>query len=556
MSSDSGFITPGERDNGEVLFDGGGTADCYKLIKDNRIYCVKRPKPQFRDSEAYMSLFRKEYELGAQLGHPHIVRYYNYDTDEHGPYIKMEFVDGDNLEEFIAQHPDYLEDKKNRKRFLDELLSALEYLHGKKMLHLDLKPRNILITRKYHEVKLIDLGFGWSESFLYDLGYTRDYCAPEQLEAKTDQLSPATDLYALGKILQHFGLAKDDVIQRCLKEDPSERFQSIAELRRAINQRENKGKARYVLLGWAGTILLGGMLWFLLGQPSEPFLPPAPEGAINGLFTINEAGDQVYFSKGNLQYQAYTDTWRFAEHQWNYVGEGNSNISPTYDGWIDLFGWGTSGYHDSIDPNNVYYHPWDILDTVHLIIDRDFNPSGFGPSSNMASIDLTGSSANYDWGVFNPIINGGNQKGLWRTMTTEEWDFVLEKRHTVSGIRYAKATLGPVNGLILFPDNWDEHLFSPNSPNQGTAHHSENVIDFPQWDTLQNAGAVFLPTSGSRWLNHAWALNYVGAYWTASAEGASAYRIYIDTNVMGNDPAAGRPDGHAVRLVRDEKNCF
>ena len=553
---DSNFIANDQQSQEEVLFDGGGTADCYRLIQDNRIYCVKRPKPQFCDSEAYMSLFQKEYELGAQLEHPHIVRYYNYDTDEHGPYIKMEYVDGDNLEEFIAQHPDYLEDKRNRKRFLNELLSALEYLHGKKMLHLDLKPRNILITRKYKEVKLIDLGFGWSEIFLYDLGYTRDYCAPEQLEAKTDQFLPSTDIYALGKILQHFHMAKDSVVQQCLKEDPNERFQSIAELRRAIRQSENKSKAKKALLVLVAVVLLGGMLWFLLGNHSDPVPPSAPEGAINGLFTINEAGDQVYFSKGNLQYQASTNTWRFADHQWNYVGEGNSNISPTYDGWIDLYSWGTSGYHDSIDPNNVYYHPWDIVDTVngvHIIIDRDFNPSGIGPSSNMASIDLTGSSANYDWGVFNPIENGGNEKGLWRTMTTEEWNYVLEKRNTISGIRYVKAKLGPVNGLILLPDNWDEQLYTPNGANLETTKHDDNVIDFPQWDTLQDAGAVFLPASGSRWLNYTWALNWVGAYWTASAAGdTSAYRVYFDNTIIRNTPAAGRPDGHAVRLVRDK----
>lgn len=81
-----------------------------------------------------------------------------------------------------------------------------------------------------------------------------------------------------------------------------------------------------------------------------------PEGGINALFTIIEDGDKVYFSQGNLQYQASTNTWRFAEHQWDYVGEGNNNISPNYNGWIDLFGWGTSGYNHGA----VCYQPWSI----------------------------------------------------------------------------------------------------------------------------------------------------------------------------------------------------
>ena len=83
-----------------------------------------------------------------------------------------------------------------------------------------------------------------------------------------------------------------------------------------------------------------------------------PTGAINGLFTINEEGDQVRFSQGNLQYQASTNTWRFAENQWDYVGADNSNISSEYDGWIDLFGWGTSGYHNIYDNFNVNYQPY------------------------------------------------------------------------------------------------------------------------------------------------------------------------------------------------------
>ena len=53
------------------------------------------------------------------------------------------------------------------------------------------------------------------------------------------------------------------------------------------------------------------------------------------------ATEQVTFSKGNLQYHPAKKQWRFAEHQTDYIGDANRNISSTYDGWIDLFGWGT-----------------------------------------------------------------------------------------------------------------------------------------------------------------------------------------------------------------------
>ena len=87
----------------------------------------------------------------------------------------------------------------------------------------------------------------------------------------------------------------------------------------------------------------------------------ATEGALSGVFSVSDT-KQVQFSQGNLQYQASTNTWRFAENQWDYVGtqipdqyghaggtvigSDNSNISQTYSGWIDLFGWGTSGWNN------------------------------------------------------------------------------------------------------------------------------------------------------------------------------------------------------------------
>ena len=538
MSGDSGFITPEERRNEEVLFDGGGTADCYKLIQNNRIYCVKRPKPQFCDSEAYMSLFQKEYELGAQLEHPHIVRYYNYDTDEHGPYIKMEYVDGDNLEEFAAQHPGYFEDKKNRQRFLDELLSALEFLHGKKMLHLDLKPRNILITRKYQEVKLIDLGFGWSESFLYDLGYTRDYCAPEQLKAKADLLSSATDIYALGKILQHFDLAKDSVVQQCLKEDPGERFQSITELRQAIRQSENKGKARNALLGLVGVVLLGGGLWFLFGQQADSVLPSVPEGAVNGLFTINEAGDQVYFSKGNLQYQASTGTWRFAEHQWDYLGEENTQASPDYDGWIDLFSWGTSGYDHGAD----CYQPWEKGDQ-------------FGHAAyHHNHYDLCDETGQADWG-YNAIGNGGGRERSWRTLKSPEWVYLLKTRITASSMRYAKAMVNGINGLVLFPDDWDTSAYHLNQANKGDAPFDMNVIPLEDWTSLLEAnGAVFLPAAGM-YQDSDHQFNELGIYWSATCGGDAWIKSLIDFDENYIHAFAGYYSicRHSVRLVRSSR---
>ena len=255
MNEDSEFTSRPLDESGEVLFSSGGTADCYKRIVGNRAYCIKRPKAAWRQSEDYMNLFRKEFTLGIELEHPNIVRYFDYGEDEKGPFIKMDYVDGENLEHFAAKYPDFFDIKKNRQQLLKELLDAMAYLHSKQMLHLDLKPSNILITNKGHHVKLIDLGFGWTEGFLHDAGFSRDFSAPEQLRQQIDLIGRATDIYALGKIMQRFHLAKDSMVKRCLKEDPKERFQSIEALRKALQPK------RWPLLLMAA-LVLGALGWW------------------------------------------------------------------------------------------------------------------------------------------------------------------------------------------------------------------------------------------------------------------------------------------------------
>ncbi len=256
MTEDSEFTTQSLADSAEVLLGSGGTADCYKRIIGNRAYCIKRPKLQYCFSEDYMNLFRKEFALGIELEHPNIVRYFDYGEDEKGPFIKMDYMDGESLDKFVATHPDFLKNNTNRQRLLNELLDAIAYLHGKRMLHLDLKPSNILITNNGHHVKLVDLGFAWTDGYLHDAGFSRDYCAPEQLANKVEQISPATDIYALGKIMQRFQLAKDSVVKRCLKENPQERFQSIDALKKVLRPK------RWPLLVIAA-LFVGLLCWTL-----------------------------------------------------------------------------------------------------------------------------------------------------------------------------------------------------------------------------------------------------------------------------------------------------
>lgn len=262
----------------------------------------------------------------------------------------------------------------------------------------------------------------------------------------------------------------------------------------------------------------------------------APTGAINGKFTINADGDQVYFSQGNLQYQASTNTWRFAENQYDYVGSTNSNISSTYSGWIDLFGWGTSGYNHGAN----CYQPWSTNQTY-----SDYYAYG---SYTYNLYDQTGQA---DWG-YNPISNGGNQANQWRTLTYSEWAYVFNTRTTNSGIRYAKAKVNDVNGVILLPDDWSPTTYNLNNVNTSSASFSSNTITVSQWTTFENAGAVFLPAAGDRLGTDILNVGSKGFYWSSSCNNNSYYarNVLIKDEGLSTNDSNSRRYGFSVRLVR------
>ena len=277
--------------------------------------------------------------------------------------------------------------------------------------------------------------------------------------------------------------------------------------------------------------------------------PDVPEGALNGLFTVSE-GQQVFFSQGNLQYQASTNTWRFAEHQWDFVGDdtrgsvyengikcNNALISSTYSGWIDMFGWGTSGYNHGAN----CYQPWSISEEYD-----DYYAYGSSTSH------LYEQSGQADWG-YNAISNGGNQENLWRSLSNDEWDYLLNIRTTLSGIRFAKAYLNDVAGLVILPDNWNESVYEFNSTNNAWEAYSSNTITLTDWESLlQPAGVVFLPAAGSRRGTVVSERVEWGQYWTASCLTEwMAYPVSFDEVHL--DPPFGydnRFNGQTVRLAR------
>ena len=257
-----------------------------------------------------------------------------------------------------------------------------------------------------------------------------------------------------------------------------------------------------------------------------------PLGASNSLFTVAE-DRQVWFSTGNLRYHPVLHEWAFSENAYDYVGSDNANCAADYDGWIDLFGWGTSGYNHGA----VCYQPWST----------DSNPDHyFAYGDDHAQLyDQTGQA---DWG-YNDLFGEG-EEGKWRTMTLDEWEYVLDLRNTPSGIRFAKAQVYGVNGIILLPDNWSSSAYYLNNVNQTNASFNSNVIN-SGWDMyMAGIGAVFLPAAGYRDEDRVEMPGSIGVYYTSESTVRKAKAIDFEHNEIG-PRSVFRSWGLSVRLVRD-----
>jgi serine/threonine protein kinase len=263
----------------ELLPVGGSTCDCYRVKLYGKLHFMKRLKPEFRTDPRYVAALQKEFETGFRLDHPHLVLYVSKGDD----YLLTEYVDGMTLRTFVAKNPDYFKSVQNTYRFLNQLLDVVGYLHQHQVVHLDLKPSNILITRIGQEVKLADLGFCYTDTYTDTMGRTDKYAAPEQL-AGVSKVDVTTDIYAIGKILDTLPLPSiyNKVKERCLKELPAERFQSTEEIKACLPS-ERKRWPWLVLVILGLMVLIG--LW-LNQKPQSEAVPEEPSAVIED--TIEE----------------------------------------------------------------------------------------------------------------------------------------------------------------------------------------------------------------------------------------------------------------------------
>lgn len=218
-----------------LLEDSGSTCVTYRVRVEGKTQFMKKLRPELEDNPRYTSLFTKEFYVGQQLSHPNLVRYNRLEIEsEKGSFMLMDYVDGQTLHDYLMDQPGYFRNTANLKKFTMQLLDVLHYLHSRQILHLDLTPSNIMLTRVNQDLKLVDLGYCYTDSFNSSIGKTDQYAAPEQMGNSILDIDVSTDLFAVGRLLQEIEKAMGTplpkiyakLMQKCLQESMEKRPKS------------------------------------------------------------------------------------------------------------------------------------------------------------------------------------------------------------------------------------------------------------------------------------------------------------------------------------------
>ena len=268
-----------------------------------------------------------------------------------------------------------------------------------------------------------------------------------------------------------------------------------------------------------------------------------PEVSVIGVFSVSDS-KQVTFSPGNLHYTQSTNTWSFASAQWEMSGYDNlkgdddsSNLmcmqmreGGALADEIDLFCWSS--------------------DTTYFGVSTISDHNGYSGSF-------------VDWGT-NKI--GNDAPNTWRTLTYDEWDYLIHKRPNASEL-IGVAQVNGINGLIVLPDNFVRPSgvifksgFHRNFGVESFAAYKTYTAE--KWSKLESAGAIFLPAAGNhfydvysffRIISVLGGVNGLGCYWSATKIDSNEpgyFYLCAKSTIMHK-----RDSNHAisVRLVKDVK---
>jgi eukaryotic-like serine/threonine-protein kinase len=256
----------------------GGMAEVYRArdIRLDRIVAVKTLREDLARDQTFQARFRREAQSAASLNHPSIVAVYDTGEDNtggsHVPYIVMEYVDGRTLRDLLRDDRRLLPERALE--ITDGVLRALDYSHRNGIVHRDIKPGNVMLTRN-GQVKVMDFGIARAVSDAQatmtqtaQVIGTAQYLSPEQ--ARGERVDARSDLYSTGCLLYELLTGRppflgdspvaiayqhvrenpvppsridpevpqwaDAIVLRAMAKDPRDRYQSAAEMRQDIQR--------------------------------------------------------------------------------------------------------------------------------------------------------------------------------------------------------------------------------------------------------------------------------------------------------------------------------
>jgi predicted Ser/Thr protein kinase len=241
----------GERYELEDRLGHGGMATVYRArdLKLDREVAIKLLADNFAGDDEVRKRFSREARLAARLDHPNVVQVFDVGEDEDRPFIVMEHVEGGTLEDRLNRRRKSL-DRIEALRLLGQLCEGLGHAHAKKLVHRDIKPQNLLLRDSDDCLKITDFGIARAAEETTRLTRpgkvigTDRYMAPEQLA--DGRITPATDVYACGVVADELlpesrSPELSEIIARCLRDDPGERFSDASALGEALATVEGNG---------------------------------------------------------------------------------------------------------------------------------------------------------------------------------------------------------------------------------------------------------------------------------------------------------------------------
>ena len=263
-----------------------------------------------------------------------------------------------------------------------------------------------------------------------------------------------------------------------------------------------------------------------------------------GLFSVSD-NKRVIFAPGNLQavigsgptntYNYTASSWKFAEHQYDFIGNAAGNNSFAVGTTVDLFGW--------VDASASY-------DSYGLCTNTSRANAYYGTSASDA--------LKTDWGSIPGVVSSCGSG--WHTLTSTEWNYLFTQRANASSL-YGQCQIttasGTVTGMLILPDNWTRPSNCTVTPGTGAydrVTYSATAASGASnaWCDMEAAGAVFLPAAGNRRGVDVTRVGDDGSYWSSSVISENAaYDLNFYSGRLTPQRGDLRYQGFSVRLVCD-----